>query len=234
MAEMTQTTVAGQEQGEICAVRRYLYVWEGQIRLIHWVIFFCILILSVTGYFIHNPFMTADHHPYIMGHMRHIHYITGVVFCGGVLCRILLLFVRNNRFASWRGVPNPFNKNDREIFLAYLKFYSFMSKDTPHVLGHNPVAVLAYSLLYGLFLFQILSGFALWGQADPNGTMYALTGWIFGLMSNQWVRWFHFLIMFMIFGFIINHIYSVVLFDFKTKSGEISSIFSGWKPDKRH
>jgi len=36
--------------------------------------------------------------------------------------------------------------------------------------------------------------------------------------------------MFLIGGFFINHIYSAVLFDFKTQSGEISAIFSGWKP----
>lgn len=233
MAEISGTTVDKSDPPVECAVRRYLYVWEGQVRIIHWVNFFCILILSVTGYFIHNPFMTADQHPYIMGHMRHIHYITGVVFCGSVLARLLALFVLNNRFSSWRAIPNPFNKKDRDTFIAYIKFYTFLSKDTPHVIGHNPVAVVAYIVLFGLFLFQILSGFALWSQADPHGTMYALTGWLFGILSNQWVRWWHFMIMFLIAGFVINHIYSVILFDFKTKSGEISSIFSGWKPDRR-
>jgi len=44
-------------------------------------------------------------------------------------------------------------------------------------------------------------------------------GKILSLYFNVFNRWFF-----------INHIYSAVLFDFKTQSGEISAIFSGWKP----
>ncbi|MBW6510276.1 MAG: Ni/Fe-hydrogenase, b-type cytochrome subunit [Desulfuromonadales bacterium] len=232
MAEISGTSVDKVEQPIECAARRYLYVWEGPVRIIHWLNFFCIIILSFTGYFIHDPFMSSAQHPYIMGHMRHIHYVTGVVFSVSILAR-LYWFLGDSYFASWRAIPNPFDKNNRKTFWAYIRFYTFLGKETPHLLGHNPVAFCAYTLLFLLFFLQILTGFALWAQADPYSSLYAVTGWIFGLVSNQWVRWFHFMVMFLIAGFVINHIYSIVLFDFKSKSGEISSIFSGWKPDRR-
>ena len=215
-----------------CAARRFLYIWEGPIRIIHWINFFCILILSITGYFIHDPFMSWAQDPYIMGKMRYIHYLVGIVFATSLLGRIYWIFT-GEYYATWRAFPNPFNKKDRETFWAYIKFYTFLGRDTPHILGHNPVAFLAYTLLFALFFLQVLTGFALWGQSDTGSTLYAVTGWVFGIVSNQWVRWFHFLVMFLIGGFVINHIYSVVLFDFKSKSGEVSSIFSGWKPDRR-
>ncbi|WP_211253959.1 Ni/Fe-hydrogenase, b-type cytochrome subunit [Pelobacter seleniigenes] len=221
-----------QPQYEQCAARNFLYIWEGPVRIIHWLNFFCILILSATGYYIHDPFLDASHHPYLMGDVRFLHYLFGVIFSISLLARIYWLFT-GTYFSTWRAFPNPFNPKDRQTFWAFIRFYTFLGKDTPHILGHNPVAFLAYTFLFFLFALQLLSGFALWGQADPGSALAAVTGWVFGLVSNQWVRWFHFMVMFLIAGFFINHIYSVVLFDFKSKSGEVSSIFSGWKPDRR-
>ena len=232
MANYADTTVSRDDQQYECAARRFLYIWEGPIRIIHWINFFSILILALTGYYIHDPFIAGSEFPYIMGTVRYIHYIVGVIFSVNLLFR-LYWFLGGSYYASWRGIPNPFNKKDRDNFWAFIKFYTFIGKDTPHLLGHNPVAFCAYTLLFALFILQILTGFALWAQVDTGSTLYAVTGWIFGLVSNQWVRWFHFMVMFLIGGFVINHIYSVVLFDFKSKSGEVSSIFSGWKPDRR-
>ncbi len=215
-----------------CAARRFLYIWEGPIRIIHWVNFFCIIILSATGYYIHDPFIVAGRHSYLMGEVRTVHYIIGVLFTVSVLGR-LFWWLTGDYYATYKASPNPLNKKDRDTFFTFIKYYTFLGKDTPHILGHNPVAFVAYTVLFGLFFLQIFSGFALWGQANPNGVLYALTGGIFPLISNQWIRFYHYILMFLIAGFVINHIYSVVLFDFKSKSGEVSSIFSGWKPDRR-
>ncbi|PLX99140.1 MAG: Ni/Fe-hydrogenase, b-type cytochrome subunit [Desulfuromonas sp.] len=232
MAETLNSSETGGGRKFECAARRFLYIWEGPIRIIHWVNFFCIIILSFTGWYIHDPFITSTQHPYIMGNMRYVHYLTGVVFAVSFLARSYWL-LNGEYYASWRMFPNPFDKKDRHTFWTFIRYYTFLSKDAPHILGHNPVAVVAYIGLYALFAFQILSGFALWSQADPGGSLYAATGWLFAIIGNQWVRWFHLLVMFLIGGFFINHLYSVVLFDFKSKSGEVSSIFSGWKPDRR-
>jgi len=217
-----------------CAAKRFIYVWEGPVRITHWINVFSIIILSITGYYIHNPFIDIHdtfYPPYIMGTVRYIHYLTGVIFSVSVIIRLYWLFV-GNPYASWKSFANPFKKEDRKILLSYLKYYTFLEKNPPHTLGHNPVALMAYIVLFNLFILQILTGFGLWAQANPGSTLYSLTGWIFSIVSNQWIRFFHYLVMFLIGGFFINHIYSAVLFDFKTQSGEISSIFSGWKPQR--
>ncbi|KAA0258907.1 Ni/Fe-hydrogenase, b-type cytochrome subunit [Deferribacter autotrophicus] len=217
-----------------CAAKRYIYVWEAPVRISHWLNFLCIITLSITGYYIHNPFIHASdiiETTYIMGMMRYLHYLVGVIFAFSVMLRLFWLFV-GNRYASWHSFSNPFRKEDRKTFFAYIKYYTFLEKNPPHTLGHNPVALVAYIVLFNLFILQIITGFALWAQADPNSTLYALTSWVFSIASNQWVRFFHYLMMFLIAGFVINHLYSAILFDFKTQSGEISSIFSGWKPER--
>ncbi|AEI14333.1 Ni/Fe-hydrogenase, b-type cytochrome subunit [Flexistipes sinusarabici DSM 4947] len=216
-----------------CAAKSFVYVWEGPVRITHWVNFFCIIILSFTGYYIHNPFLSAPPSTttFIMGNVRYIHYLTGVIFAMSLLIRLFWLFV-GNYYSSFNSFLNPLNKNDRSTFWAYIRYYTFLGRKVPHTLGHNPLALLAYIVLFTLFILQVFAGFALWAQADPNSFMYSVTGWIFPLISNQWIRFFHYLVMFLIGGFFINHIYSAVLFDFKTQSGEISSIFSGWKPKR--
>ncbi|HCW92216.1 Ni/Fe-hydrogenase, b-type cytochrome subunit [Flexistipes sinusarabici] len=216
-------------------VEKMVYVWEGPLRISHWINFLCIIILSFTGYYIHNPFISSptSTSAYVMGTVRYIHYLTGIIFAISVLLRIFWLLV-GNRYSSWKCIKslNLFNRNARYVLISYIRYYTFTGKKTPHTLGHNPVALIAYIIIFVLFVLQVFTGFALWAQVNPSGLMYSLTGWIFPLISNQWIRFFHYLVMFLIGGFVINHIYSAVLFDFKTQSGEISSIFSGWKPKR--
>jgi len=75
-----------------------VYVWEIPVRLAHWIIFFSILILSVTGYYIGRPFIdvpnpATDH--FVMGTARAIHLYTAIVFSLAVLVRIYWLFDRH-------------------------------------------------------------------------------------------------------------------------------------------
>ncbi|MDY6821355.1 MAG: Ni/Fe-hydrogenase, b-type cytochrome subunit [Deferribacterota bacterium] len=216
---------------EYCAVRRYVYVWEVPIRIAHWGIFFSIIVLSFTGIYIHHPFINVAgiEQPYLMGWMRTIHYITGAIFMFFVLLRIYW-FIISGRYGSLKSFVSSIDKKHFKIFLDYVKYYAFLKKDPPHVIGHNPLAIVAYFILYILFIFQIITGFALWGLYDQNGLSYELFGWVFSVVNIQWIRFYHFILMFFIAGFFINHIYSAVLFDFRTQSGEISAIFAGWKP----
>ncbi len=217
-----------------CVADKFVYVWEVPVRLTHWVNFLCIIILSVTGYYIHNPFIHAQdivNTPYVMGTIRYIHYLTGIVFAVSVLVRIWWMIV-GNQYANLMYFFKIFTKDGMSKFIAYLKYYMFLGKKTPHILGHNPVALMAYIVVFLLFIYQIISGFAMWGLSDPNGQVFAATSWMRSIMHIQWIRFFHYLTMFLIFGFVINHLYSAILMDFKTQGGEISSMFTGWKAHK--
>jgi len=215
-----------------CPARGFVYVWEGPIRITHWVNVTSILVLVLTGLYIHYPFVRPNpvDAPYMMGTTRYVHYVTGIIFATSVLVRAWWAFV-GNKYAHIKTFYNPFNKNDRKYIVSYLKYYCFLESKPKHVLTHNPMAQYAYIGIFLVFLFQIFSGLALWAQFNPEGTLFAIFGSIFGVIANQWVRYLHFFSIFIIAIFLMAHIYAAVLVDFRTHAGDISSIFSGWKAD---
>jgi len=215
-----------------CPARGFVYVWEAPIRITHWVNVISIIVLIMTGLYIHYPFVRPNpvDAPYMMGNVRYIHYVTAFIFTASFLVRLWWAFA-GNRYAHIKTFYNPFNKQDRKYIISYLKYYMFLEHKPKHVLTHNPMAQYAYIFIFLVFAFQILSGFALWAQADPNGTLYSIFGFMFSIMSNQWLRYLHFFSIFIIGVFLMAHLYAAVLVDFRTHAGDISSIFSGWKAD---
>ncbi len=80
-----------------------------------------------------------------------------------------------------------------------------------------------------MFAVQAFTGFALEALVNPHGLMWAVTGWIFVAVPVPYVRVAHYLIMWLTWGFIIHHVYSAWLVDREERSGELSSIVTGWK-----
>jgi len=217
---------------ESVPARGFVYVWQAAVRITHWVNVLCIIILVMTGLYMHYPFLKPNpvDFPYMMGYARYVHYLTGIIFSISVLSRIWWGVV-GNKYASFRTFYNPFNKDDRKMIITFAKYYTFLEHKPPHLLTHNPMAQYAYIGIFLVFLFQMFSGYALWTQIHPDGAFYAFFGSIFGIMSNQWVRYLHYFMVYIIACFLIVHLYAAVLVDFRTHSGDISSIFSGWKTD---
>jgi len=215
-----------------CPAKGFVYVWEGPIRITHWVNVISIIVLILTGLYIHYPFVRPNpvDAPYMMGSVRYIHYLTAMIFTSSILVRFLWAFL-GNKYAHIRTFYNPFNKEDRKYIISYLKYYCFIERKPKHVLTHNPMAQYAYIGIFFVFLFQIFSGFALWAQNDPNGALYSTFGFMFSILANQWIRYIHFFSIFIIGVFLMAHLYAAVLVDFRTHAGDISSIFSGWKAD---
>jgi Ni/Fe-hydrogenase 1 B-type cytochrome subunit len=206
-----------------------IYVWEWPVRIVHWVNFLSILGLSVTGIYIgwgkslaHNPSQ------YIMGWTRFIHFVLAFVFTISVVSRIYWAFV-GNKYANWR-VFTPWlfkdgRKNMKETFL----FYTFFKSKPPHCVGHNGMAGSAYLWIFALYLVMIATGFALYAQYAPGGFFSSVFGWVYIFGSNQGLRLTHHFVMWLLFVFAINHIYSSWLMDVKEKNGVMSSIFGGYK-----
>ena len=55
------------------------------VRIAHWIIFFSILVLSFTGYYMYNPFIISrGNGVFLMAKMRFIHEVTAFVFIAAV------------------------------------------------------------------------------------------------------------------------------------------------------
>jgi Ni/Fe-hydrogenase 1 B-type cytochrome subunit len=216
-------------------IARYrAYIWEFPVRFTHWINAFCILILSVTGYYISNPFILAQSsNEYIMGWMRVIHFVCAYVFLMSVLIRIYWAFL-GNKFASWKECF-PFSGRKFREFVDTIKFYLLIKKEPPLVAGHAPLAAFCYFLLFLLFIFQIISGFAVYSVNHSGAIWTILGGWLLNIMYLPTIRLYHHLIMYVILIFVPIHIYASWYMDPHERNGLVSSMFSGYKfLDEQH
>ena len=202
-----------------------LYVWQIPVRVTHWVTAACIVILSLTGGYIADPFLIPPGGD-IMTTVRFVHIVTALTFLLSGLIRTWWLLA-GNRFSRWSAFIPTSRYQATELF-RQAGFYAFIRKEIPKVLGHNQLAAAAYVLLFALLLVETVTGFALDGLmgAEPGATLF---WWLRELLGSQLLRMIHHLAMWAILAIALFHVYSCVLVDHIEKNGLMSSIFSGFK-----
>ena len=213
-----------------------VYVWQWPIRVIHWTIVLSIILLGVTGVYIGHPFLTSAGDPrtvFTMGWMRALHFWGAIAFTAAIVARFVFFFT-GNEYARI-GQFLSLSKERREGFLPTLAFYLWLRKKPPAYVGHNPMAGGAYLAIFGLCAIEILTGLALFG-ASAGATWTApfarIAVWVGGLMI---VRWIHHVILYLLVGFAVQHVYSSVLMSSIEGNGTLDSIFTGWKfVDPKH
>jgi len=206
------------------------YVWEWPVRITHWVNVLCILVLSVTGFYIGQPFVTVTStDQFVMGWMRAIHFSFAYALLISIVVRLIWGLV-GNKYARWWPSFMPWaTKEGRKNISATFTYYTFLRKATPYVVGHNALAAMAYSGVFVLIVIQIVSGLALYGQFAPGGFWDGIFNPILVGFGAQTLRLTHHVIMWLLIGFSIHHVYSGWLMDTKEKHGTLSSIFGGYK-----
>jgi len=108
-------------------------------------------------------------------------------------------------------------------------YYVFLSRRLPHMVGHNTMANAAYFGVFILYLIMIVTGFALYSEYAPGGLYSLFFGWLQKFVSNQQMRLIHHGVMWLLIGFVIQHVYSSWLMDIKERGGVMSGMFSGYK-----
>lgn len=226
MATARGIPIVADQPPEQCLAR--VYVWQLPVRISHWLIFFAIIALSFTGYYMHNPFMISRAPTtFMMGTVRYIHIISGYIFLAAFMMRVYY-FVAGNYWASWRFfIPTDRQrwKTAREMF----KYYSFVRREPVRQVGHNALAGLTYSVIFFLMALEILTGLVLYSQVRGLGLARTLFGWLPGIIDIQYLRLFHFLGMFAFIAFAIHHVYSAILVSIEERNGLLESMFSGFK-----
>jgi len=205
------------------------YIWELPVRWCHWINVVSIVTLAVTGFFIGTPVsFGSSASDFTMGWIRFVHFTAAYAFAVSVLSRIVWSLI-GNKYAGWREFLPFLTAKGRKKMVRMFRYYMFMDKEVPETVGHNPLATTAYLALFLLYILMILTGFALYAQHAPGGIMHKSLGFMYSLFSSQGMRLAHHASMWLIFGFVINHIYSAWLMDIKEHGSEISSMFSGYK-----
>ena len=208
-----------------------VYVWEAPVRITHWLIALSIVVLSATGIYIGNPFITVsgragDH--FVMGWTKVIHGYTAYVFMAAVLVRVIWMFT-GNKYAHWDKFIPVHGSRLRALWPTF-RFYVFALRKPPGFVGHNPLAGLAYVLVFGLYFLAIMTGLIMRGaSADADSTLRSFVSLapLFGGLYGA--RWVHHVVMWLLLGFAVHHVYSSVLMSTVEANATVESIFSGNK-----
>lgn len=205
--------------------RRRLYVWQLPVRFTHWLTAACIVVLSVTGGYIADPFLIPPGGS-VMTTVRTVHIVAAIALLASGLIRTVWLLA-GNRFARWSAFI-PTTRVQVTEFFRQAGFYLFVRREIPKVLGHNQLAAAAYLVLFFLLLVETITGFALDGLlgAEPGASMF---GWLRELVGPQAIRLIHHLSMWAILAIALFHVYSCILVDHVERNGLMSSIVSGYK-----
>jgi len=204
-----------------------VYVWQYPLRLVHWGIVISIGVLSVTGYYIHDPYIVGQQNPFLMGWFRFVHEVFGMLFLSLFLLRVYLFF-GGNKWEGWRQFIPLSKDRFREIW-ELVKFYGFIRPTPVSKIGHNQVAALSYVGIYTLILVEILTGLVMYERLLDNAFLHVLVGWIPRVISLQNLRLIHFFSMYVFFMFGFVHVYMSLLVSRVEKRGLMDSIYIGYK-----
>jgi len=211
-------------------------VWSPSLRIQHWSNVILIVTLSITGFYIMNPFVgvsSAANPPgaytgYGMGWVRVIHFTAAFLWLVVGLLRIWSAFTSSDRYLRWSSMWPLKSKQDWKYLGQQLLHYTFIKTESPVYLGHNPLQQLTYTGVYVLCGLQMAVGFVLFSLPFSNDN------WFWGFLSapiHWWgiapLRILHTCIMFLLWAFVIAHIYLVFRADATERHGGLSAMING-------
>ena len=213
---------------------RRIYVWEFPVRLYHWVNALCVVVLCVTGYLIGRPlaitYSSEAYQQYWFGTVRFLHFVTAFVFFFNFLVRIYWGFVGNS-YAKWTNFL-PGRRTQWQEMAEVMKVDVLQTSAKSIItLGHNALAGFIYFLSFLAFLFQSLTGFALYSSMS-HSWLPRMFAWITPIMGGDFaVRQWHHIFMWFFILFTLIHVYLVFYHDYLEGRGTTSSMVGGWKFD---
>lgn len=209
--------------------RTRVYVWEFPVRLTHWVNVIAIITLVFTGFAIGNPFLySVKPDSFLMGTFRFIHLLAGYAFLASLIVRFYWAFA-GNAYASWRALF-PFGKSRPACSVTdNIRYYLFLGGPTPEAAGHTALAGIFYLLMCIAYIVMLATGFALHQQTAYPAFAWVFGGWLNSLFPLESLRLVHHLVMYVIIGAVIVHIYIAWFLDLRENNHLIGSIFDGFK-----
>ena len=222
-------------QGDLSAspaIWARINVWSPSLRVQHWCNVALIFILSCTGFYIMSPFFgpssyTGAETGFLMGWVRLVHFAAAFLWVVLGLTRVWSAFTSSDRYLRWSAMWPLKSKDDVRNLGHTLLHYVFVKTEGPVYLGHNPLQQLTYTGVYVVCGLQMLVGFVLFGlpyQSDPFWAFVSTPIHWFGVPA---VRMVHTIIMFLLWAFVIVHVYLVFRADSVERHGGLSAMVNG-------
>jgi Ni/Fe-hydrogenase 1 B-type cytochrome subunit len=168
-------------------------------RILHELIMVSILLLIITGFYIHRPFVGGA--GFLMSLMRGVHFFFAIVLIITTVARVVTMFVGKDR--DWRSfIPTG---ADFKLLPKTIKYYTYIGKEPELKKKYNPLQMLSYCIAFIFIIFQIISGLAL---QNPDGAF----GWFNYVWFNNEieVRMAHFVVTWLFIMFMMIHVYLTI------------------------
>ncbi len=217
---------------------RRVYVWEFPVRAYHWINAICVLLLIVSGYLIGKPLSFSQsvsmeaYQQSWFGIVRFVHFVSSFVFVFNFIARTYWGFV-GNRYARWNNfIPHRASQVKEIGEVLHVDILQTGSGGAISI-GHNALAGLVYFATFLVFVFQSITGFALYSGMSTS-FLPGLFEWVVPLMGGDAaVRQWHHIFMWFFVVFSMVHIYLVFYHDYVEGRGTTSSMVGGWKFERR-
>ncbi len=200
----------------------------------HWIRVLTIIILTVTGFYLANPFITpavsAEPTNFMNALFRSWHEIFGFV--------MLSMFIGKTYYFLFSARDKIEINSAKDIFnlknwVDQIGYYLLLTKHPKLSGAYNVVQFLAYVGFYLLTVGLILTGLILYVHSyheGLGGLLYEPMKFLevmLGGLAN--VRELHHLMMWGVILFVVTHVYMAVFNAVYGKEGTIDSIFSGYR-----
>ena len=166
-------------------------------RVLHELRMTSILILIISGFYIHRPFI-VDGAGFLMSLMRGVHF-----FAAGILIIVVLLRILGTFSGPFRDWPSftP-HRGDLRLIPKVIAYYLHLGPMPDMTRKYNSFQMLTYIWLLLLVLLQVITGFAL---QYPDGWLSWFT---YGIFNNEIaVRLAHYILTWLFLLFTLIHTY---------------------------
>ena len=183
---------------------RSVLVWDLPTRLFHWLLVIFVIISFVTGN--------------IGGNAMQYHAWGGFAILALLLFRLVWGFIgsRESRFVTFIQDPS-----------AVIRYVgTFLHRDSPHYLGHNPLG--GWSILALLFTLLVQAATGLFAN-DDIVTEGPLFDWV-GKATSDWLTKVHKLNQQVIIALVCVHVAAVIFYFFYKRQNLILPMITGVKP----
>ncbi|AKK02510.1 Ni/Fe-hydrogenase, b-type cytochrome subunit [Corynebacterium epidermidicanis] len=207
-------------------------LWTRSLRFQHWANVALIILMSLTGYYIMDPFFGGQpgvpgDTGYLMGYIRFAHFLAGFAWIAMGVWRLSLWLFSSQRQLRWRALwPLDSQRDIRGLWDTVL-YYLFLKKDHAPYLAHNPLQQFAYTAIYALCIIQLLTGLALFGLYDQSSWIWVVLSYPVHWIGVPYTRLIHAALMFILWAFVVIHVYLAVRADTQETHGGVSAMING-------
>ncbi|MCL2882953.1 MAG: cytochrome b/b6 domain-containing protein [Coriobacteriia bacterium] len=175
----------------------------------HWINLISIVVLIISGIYIHFPFM-----PGFMGVARGAHIFFAFTMILNLIFRVISsFFVKSAPAGGTRMVTTDIKSfmpqvDNRHQLWPWIKYYLFLQKDHPLGAKYGVPQKITYVFIPILIICIAFTGFCMWAPSSTAPLLVAFTNGVGGIMV---VRIIHFYLMCVFVIFMMIHVYLVFI-----------------------